>query len=225
MFTFNNHIAYDCDLANLHFNEFKDGYMNDNVNLFFGSRQTDYLVIFENEEMANKSYYKKSKLARMNKEELYGLNYFHDLIMWRYTELLKSELIENLLSVNNEQYYRDQYEKEDYHNLEHDFIVEGHSQGDCFKVKIVGNVDKWINKEYLTNICYDTPISGIIKVFKNGSLIDDFQLYDLANFNEYDSYDKDKLIAMITDYCSDEDYKDLLIAYLDKNLNTTIDYN
>ena len=223
-FTFNHHIAYDCDLANLHFNVFKEGHMNDNINLFFGSRQTDYLVIIENEEMANESHYKKSKLARMNKEELYGLNYYHDLI-WRNREYLKSELIDNLLSVNNEEYYRNSFEKEHYQDLDFDFAIEGYSQGDCCKVKIVGNVEKWINKEYLTNIFYNTPITGNIEVFKNGSLIDDFQLYDLDNFNEYDYYDKDKLIAMISDYCSNEDYKDLLVAYLDKNLNIDIDYN
>ena len=223
-FTFNHHIAYDCDLANLHFNVFKEGHMNDNINLFFGSRQTDYLVIIENEEMANESHYKKSKLARMNKEELYGLNYYHDLI-WRNREYLKSELIDNLLSVNNEEYYRNSFEKEHYQDLDFDFAIEGYSQGDCCKVKIVGNVEKWINKEYLTNIFYNTPITGNIEVFKNGSLIDEFNLYDLDNFNEYDYYDKDKLIAMISDYCSNEDYKDLLVAYLDKNLNIDIDYN
>ena len=224
MFTFNHHITYDCDLANLHFNVFKEGHMNDNINLFFGSRQTDYLVIIENEEMANESYYKKSKLARMNKDELYGLNYYHDLI-WRTASCSKDELIENLLSVNNEEYYRNSYEKEDYQDLDFDFIVKGHNQGDCFKVKIVGNVEKWIDKEYLTNIFYNTPVSGNIEVFKNGSLIDDFHLYELDNFNEYDCYDKDKLIAMTADYCSNKDYKDLLIAYLDKNLSDTINYD
>ena len=223
-FTFKHHITYDCDLANLYFNDFKEGHMNDNINLFFGSRETDYLLIFENEKVLNESYYKKSKLARMNKDELYGLNYYHDLI-WRTADLLKDELIENLLSVNNEEYYRNSHEKEHYQDLEYDFIVKGYNQGDCIKVKIVGNVEKWIDKEYLTNICYDTPISGNIEVFKNGSLIDDFHLYDLANFNEYDYYDKDKLIAMITDYCSNKDYKDLLVAYLDENLNTDIDYS
>ena len=223
MFTFNHHIAYDCDLANLHFSVFKEGHMNDNVNLFFGSRQTDYLVIIENEKVLNESYYKKSKLDRMKKDELYGLNYYHDLI-WRTASCSKDELIENLLSVNNEEYYRNSYEKEDYNNLEHDFMVKGHSQGDCFKVKIVGNVEKWINKEYLTHLFYDTPVGGNIEVFKNGSLIDDFQLYDLANFDEYAYCDKVKLIAMISDYCSNKDYKDLLVAYLDKNLNTDIDY-
>ena len=222
---FNVNICYDVDLAGIYFDDFKEGHMNNNVNLFFGNRSTDYVVIFENGTVANKSYYKKSQLARMNKEELYGLNHYYDLIMWRNTELLKSELIENLLTVTNEYHYSVHYEKEYYQYLDFDFIVKGYSQGDCIKVKIVGNVEKWINKEYLTHLFYDTPISGNIEVFKNGSLIDDFQLHELANFNEYDYYDKDKLIAIVADYCSDKDYKDLLVTYLNDNLNDTIDYD
>ena len=224
LYDFKVNVCYDTDLANLHFNDFKEGCMNDNINLFFGSRQTDYLVIFENERVLNESYYKKSKLARMNKDELYGLNYYHDLL-WRTEECLKAELIVNLLSVNNEEYYKNHYEKEHYQDLEYNFIVKGHSQGDCFKVKRVGNVEKWIDKDYLTNIFYNTPMSGNIEVFKNGSLIDDFHLCELADFDEYDYYDKDKLIAMTADYCSNEDYKDLLISYLDKNLSDTINYS
>ena len=224
MFTFNHHIAYDCDLANIYFNDFKEGHMNDNINLFFGKRENDYLVIFENEKVLNESYYKKSKLNRMNKEELYCLNYYHDLV-WRNKTFLKSELIENLLSVNNEEYYKNHYEKEHYQDLDFDFAIRGYSQGDYIKVKLVGNVEKWIDKEYLTRLFYDVPVSGNIEVFKNGSLIDDFHLCELANFNEYGNYNKDELIAMIEDYCSNEDYKDLLVAYLDKNLNYTIDYD
>lgn len=224
MFTFNHRIVYDCDLANLYFSDFQEGLMNDNVNLFFGSRQTDYLVIFENEKVLNESYYKKSKLARMNKDELYGLNYFHELV-WRTKNLLKSELIDNLLSVSNEEYYKNHYEKEYYQDLDFDFAISGYNQGDYCKVKIVGNVEKWINKDYLTNIFYDTPISGIIEVFKNGVLIDEFSLYDINNFDEYAYYDKDKLIDMIADYCSNKDYKDLLVTYLNDNLNDIIDYD
>ena len=122
MFTFNHRITYDCDLANLYFSDFQKGHMNDNINLFFGSRETDYLVIFENEKVLNESYYKKSKLARMNKDELYGLNYFHDLI-WRTADLLKSELIDNLLSVNNEEYYKNHYEKEYYQTLSCPYVL------------------------------------------------------------------------------------------------------
>ena len=224
LYDFKVNVSYDTDLAELYFNDFKEGHMNDNINLFFGSRQTDYLVIFENEKVLNESYYKKSKLSRMNKDELYGLNYYHELVL-RNKNLLKSELIDNLLSVNNEEYYKTHYEKEYYQDLDFDFAIRGYSQGDYCKVKIVGNVEKWINKEYLTNVFYDTPISGNIVVFKNGSLIDDFKLCDLSNFNEYADYDKDKLIAMVADYCSNKDYKDLLLAYLGKNLKVSVDYN
>lgn len=224
LYDFKVNICYDTDLANLYFNDFQNGHMNDNINLFFGSRETDYLVIFENEKVLNESYYKKSKLARMSKDELYGLNYFHDLI-WRTADLLKSELIDNLLSVNNEEYYKNHYEKEYYQDLDFDFATKGYNQGDYCKIKLVGNVEKWINEEYLTHLFYDTPISGTIEVFKNGSLIDEFNLYDINNFNEYDSYDKEKLIDMIADYCNNKDYKDLLITYLNENLSDTIDYS
>ena len=224
LYDFKVNICYDTYLASLYYRDFNDGYINGNVNLFFGSRQTDYLVIIENGVVAESSYYKKSKLSRMNKDELQGLNYYHDLI-WNATCYSKNELIDNLLSVSNEEYYKNRYEKEDYQDLDFDFAVRGHSQGDYFKVKLLGNVEEWVNKDYLTNIFYDTPISGNIEVFKNGSLIGDFHLHGLANFNEYDSYDKDTLITMIADYCSDEDYKDLLIAYLDKNLSDTINYD
>ena len=222
-YTFKHRIAYDCDLANLHFNEFKDGRMNDNINLFLGSREIDYLVIFENEKVANTSYYKKSKLSRMNKDDL--VNLADEMLGYGFDDSTKQTLIDGLTSIINKDYYTSHYENECYNSLEFDFAIRGYSQGDYCKVKIVGNVEKWIDKDYLTNLFYNTPLKGNIEVFKNGSLIDDFYLYDLANFDEYDSYDKDKLIAMISDYCSNEDYKDLLIAYLDKNLKSTIDYD
>ena len=221
LYDFKVNVSYDTDLA--YFNEFKDGRMNDNVNLFFGSRQTDYLVIFENEKVANESYYKKSKLARMNKDDL--TNLADEMLEYGFDDSTKRTLIDGLMSITNKDYYTSHYDNECYNSLDYDFAISGYSQGDYCKVKIVGNVDKCSNKDYLTNIFYNTPLKGNIEVFKNGSLIDDFHLYDLANFDEYDSYDKDKLIAMAADYCSNEDYKDLLIAHLDKNLKSTIDYD
>ena len=222
LYDFKVNIRYDTDLANLYFNVFKEGHMSDNVNLFFGSRQTDYLVIIENDVVAHESYYKKSKLNRMNKTDL--TNLADEMLRYGFDDSSKQALIGGLMSITNEDYYTNHYENESYNSLDYDFAISGYSQGEYCKVKIVGNVEKWINKEYLTNLFYDVPMSGNIEVFKNGSLIDEFHLCELADFNEYDSYDKDKLIAMISDYCSSEDYKDLLVAHLDKNLNDTIDY-
>lgn len=222
LYDFKVNVSYDADLANLYYSDFKEGHMNDNINLFFGNRQTDYLVIFENKTVANTNYYKKSQLARMNKASLCELLDNHNM---NNCDITKLQAIDELLTISNKAYYESHYNDNSYNELEYDFAISGYSQGDYCKVKIVGDVEKWINKEYLTNIFYDTPISGIIEVFKNGSLIDDFQLYDLANFNEYDYYDKDKLISMIADYCNDSDFKDLLVTYLNDNLNTTIDYD
>ena len=127
-------------------------------------------------------------------------------------------------SVSNEEYYKNHYETEYYKDLDFDFAISGYNQGDYCKVKIVGNVDKWINKEYLTNIFYDTPISGIIEVFKNGSLVDEFNLYDINNFDEYTYYDKDKLITIISEHCKDKDYAQDLLSYLNDNLGESIEY-
>ena len=224
MFTFNHSIAYDCDLANLRFNVFKEGYMNDNINLFFGSHKTNYLVIIENETVAKSSYYKKSKLARMNKACLYELLEKNNIYICNAEYMTKLDMIDCLLEIDNQEYYKNHYNNESYNSLDYDFSISGYNQGDYCKVKIVGNVEKWINKDYLTHLFYDTPMRGVIEVFKNGSLIDEFNLYYLENFDEYDCYDKDKLIAMISDYFSNKDYKDFLVTYLNDNLNNNIDY-
>ena len=223
LYDFKVHISYSCGLANLYFSDFKEGHMNDNINLFFGNNSTDYLVIFENETVAKSSYYKKSKLAKMDKDELYGLNYYHDLV-WRNKNLLKSELIDNLLSVDSEEFYKNHYEKEHYQDLDFDFAISGYSQGDCCKVKLVGNVEKWIDKEYLTNVFYGVPISGSIEVFEDGVLVDEFNLHDLEGFNEYDYYDKDKLVSIIVDYCKDKDYTKDLFSRLNENLANELKY-
>ena len=220
LYDFKVNISYDADLASLYYNDFKDGHMGDNINLFFGSRSTDYLVIIEDEKVANTSYYKKSQLARMNKIVL--TNLADEMLGYGFDDSSKQTLIDGLVSITNQDYYNIHYHNECYNNLDYDFAISGYSQGDYCKVKIVGNVEKWINKDYLTNVFYDKPLSGFIEVFKNGSLLDDFQLYDLQNFNEYADYDKNKFIAMIADYCKNKDYTDLLLAYLDKNLSDTI---
>ena len=228
LYDFKVNISYDADLANLYYNDFKEGYMNDNINLFFGSRSTDYLVIFENEKVANTSCYKKSQLARMSKASLYELLNKHGMCITyelNYDEMTKSIMIDNLLLLTNTDYYTQHYENECYNNLDFDFAISGYSQGDYCKVKIVGNVENWINKEYLTNVFYDTPLRGIIEVFKNGKFLHDFSLYDLAHFDEYASYSKGDIINMIAEFCKNDEYCNLLTEYLNDNLSDNFEYS
>ena len=223
LYDFKVNVSYDVDLANLHYNDFKEGYMNDNINLFFGNRSTDYLVIFENETVANTSYYKKSQLARMNKDTL--TNLADEMLGYGFDDSNKQTLINGLMSITNKEYYTKHYENECYNNLDYDFAISGYSQGDYCKVKTVGNVEKWIDKEYLTNIFYDTPLAGSIEVFKNGKSLHDFSLYDLAHFDEYASYSKNDIISMIADFCKNDEYCNLLIEYLNDSLSDNFEYS
>lgn len=137
LYDFKVNVCYDTDLANLYFNDFKEGHMNDNVNLFFGSRQNDYLVIFENETVVKSSYYKKSQLARMNKTDL--TNLADEMLGYGFDDSSKQALIDGLLSITNEDYYTSHYKNESYNSLDYDFAIRGHNQGDYFKVKIVSS--------------------------------------------------------------------------------------
>ena len=222
LYDFKVNICYDADLANLHYNDFKDGHMNDNVNLFFGSRQTDYLVIIENEKVANTSYYKKSQLARMSKIDL--TNLADEMLGYGFDDSNKQTLIDGLLSITNQDYYTQHYENECYNNLDYDFAISGYSQVDYCKVKTVGNVEKWINQDYLTNLFYDTPLAGSIEVFKNGKFLHDFSLYDLAHFDEYASYSKSDIVNMIADFCKKDEYCNLLVECLNDNLSDDFEY-
>ena len=223
LYEFKVNICYDTDLANLYFDDFKEGHMNDNINLFFGSRSTDYLVIFENEKVANTSYYKKSKLARMNKIEL--TNLADEMLGYGFDDSSKQTLIDGLMSITNKYYYTSHYENESYQNLDYDFAISGYSQGDYCKVKIVGNVEKWIDREYLTNIFYDAPLTGNIEVFKNGKFLHDFSLYDIAHFDEYASYSKSDIINMTAEFCKNDEYCNLLAEYLNDNLSDNFEYS
>ena len=228
LYDFKVNISYDIGLANLYFNDFKEGHMNDNVNLFFGSRQTDYLVIFENETVAQSSYYKKSQLTRMPKACLYELlekNNHNIIYTCNIEDMTKSDMIDCLLEIDNQEYYSKHYENEYYQDFEYDFSTSGYSQGDYCKIKIVGNVEKWINKEYLTNVFYDTPLGGRFEVFKNGKFLHDFSLHDLANFDEYASYSKNDIVNMISDFCKDDEYCNLLVEYLNDNLSDNFEYS
>lgn len=223
LYDFKVNICYDVDLANLYYNDFKEGHMNDNVNLFFGNRSTDYLVIFENEKVANTSHYKKSQLARMNKDVL--INLADEMLGYGFDDSTKQTLIGGLMSITNTDYYTNHYENENYQNLDYDFAIRGYSQGDYCKIKIVGNVEKWIDREYLTNIFYDTPLTGNIEVFKNGKFLHDFSLHDLANFDEYASYSKSDIINMMADFCKNDEYCNLLAEYLNNNLSGNFEYS
>ena len=218
LYSFNFRVSYDCDLSSIYFEDFKSDI--EDHSLWMGDRQTDYLVIFENEKVISKPYYTKTYLRNLTKQELYDLAVYYELIYDNGNQdiFTKAELIESLYCIRVEDYYKKHYEESSYHELDYDFSICGYSQGDAVKIKLVGNVEKYINAEFLTNIFYDTPLQGEIIISLNGEEIDEINFNEIEGFEMYSYYDKDDLLKLISDHCINEEYHALLIDYLESNM-------
>ena len=70
------------------------------------------------QKVANESYYKKSKLARMNKIDL--TNLADEMLGYGFDDSNKQALIDGLMSITNKDYYTNHYENESYKNLNTD---------------------------------------------------------------------------------------------------------
>lgn len=225
-FSFSHNIGYYTDDAQMRFSDFEKEI--EDKSLWLGSRSTDYLVIFESESVKNQPYFKKSKLARMKKsclEELHSdFACSGDIIneCRHMDNPTKQDYIDDLLSVSNEAFYKHHFENQSWRDLDSDFTIHGYSQGDAVQVKLVGKVDAYLTSDYLTNIFFDVPLTGSITIEQDNEGIEEFYLSELANFDEYAQFDKDDLLAKISEYISDKHYHDALTAYLDQEELDTI---
>ena len=217
--SFEHSAKYDCDLSRMYFDDFKDEIKNQS--LWFGNRQTDYLVIFESESLKYESYFKKSKLAKMKKVELYDLAESFDLAYYDFEDMTKSDLIGELMGISNESYYEHNFAKNSWYDLECDFVVRGYSQGDVIKVLLVGNVESYINCDFLTNVFYDTPLCVKISIDVNYNFYDEIYLYH----GDYVYYDKSECIEILKREYSKHEYFSQLLEYAEKHLPNDAKYS
>ena len=226
-YTFDLYANYSTEQSQFDFVDFKNEI--ENHSLWLGDRKTDYLVIFESEALKDAPYYKKSVLSKMRKADLFGLCKMFGLIgFWKSEEdYLKSDLIYQLLHVNNELFYSHHYSENTWRDLEYTFKVTGYSQGDVVKVLLVGDVEPYINEEYLQNIFYDSPISGHVTVSCNDEYLTEIHFSEVDYFNEYDHWDKSDFIEKVknTKWINGKEYFNLLIEYLENALPSSLKYD
>lgn len=227
MYTFNHYAKYSNDLSQFYFDYFKNEI--DNQSLWLGDKSTNYIVIFESEDLKNAPYFKKSVLSKMKKSELFGLCRMFELVGYYKDEedYLKSDLIYQLLHVNNELFYTHHYSESTWNDLDYTFKVTGYCQGDVIKVLLIGDVEKYINENYLQNIFYDSPIDGHITILCNGEELKEIHFFEIDNFNEYDYWNKSDFIEKVknTRWLSTFEYFNLLIEYLENSLNDQLEYD
>lgn len=177
-------IIRDYDMAAEYYREFVEGNAGYTVGLYGNA---EYLVIFESEQSAEKTYYHRTKLKAMRRDDLLDLwqNYF-----MKYTgfdAMTKSELIGDLLKITRRKYYANHYEQNGFHNIEeYNFSVAGYSSGDIIKVCNADD-NPYITTDFIRNLFYDTPINVEAEVWKREDsycaweFVDDFYLSDYTD--------------------------------------------
>lgn len=217
LITFSHNISYDTGISQIYYDEFisnADGCHD--VQKF-----DDYLVIYGSDVSRNDKHFNEDEVALLSDDELNDLSTSLSL---NYDIDDKDDLIDELLSLDNEDYYIKYYAETYYRNLDYTFSFNGYSQGDSYLVQTVGNVESWLNDDYLTHIFYDAPIYGNIEIYINGECVNEFSIYEFMQ-DEYASWDKDKFINQLSDYVKGLEYKDLLIEYMQDNLPNHLDYD
>lgn len=223
IYTFEHYARYDLDLSRCWFNDFQ-AEIKDRSIVIHGNRGAEALYIFENRDVMLETHFKEWKLKKMLKSELFDLCEKLDLISWDRGET-KQDLIDLLMGLDNEDYYKAYHNGTNWRDLEYDYSVTGYCQGDEFLVTLIGNKDsdnlKWITSDHLKNIYYDTPISIRIAVYLNG------EEYDYLDISEeidvYGMYDRKHIIDLCREkkhleYCND------LIDYLECHLPNSLEY-
>ena len=223
--SFEHSAIYDCDLSRIYFDDFKSEV--ENHSLWFGDRQTDYLVIFESEALKNAPYYKVSHLNKMSKQALYDLCEQYEILDYYYSNSdfntnKKQDLIDEIMRhVDNEKHYTMRFHQSRWYDLECDFVVRGYSQGDAIKVLLVGKVESYINCDFLTNVFYDTPLCVKISIDVNYNFYDEVDLY----CGEYVFYDKAECLNILKRDYSKHEYFNQLLEYAEKHLPSEAKYN
>lgn len=220
LITFEHNISYDKGLSSIYYNDFINGYNKDTVQTF-GDRQTDYIVIYGDNVKMTDNYFDINYLESLSNDELIEL--LDGLQFYNYDEEDREDLIYQLQQFDNEDYYSRHFESVNWHNLEYDFNIVGYSQGDNIKVKMLGNASEYYDEDSLTNLFYDSPISGSVNVYSNGELIN--ELFADEFLENYYNWDKVQFINNVSNATLDKGYHALLNQWLLDNLNDELKYS
>lgn len=224
-YAFEGGLHYDNGLSSLFFVEFKNNAFGNSANVMFSGRNgVDYVVLFENEAQKDESWFKKSHLQKMRKHELVYL-YCNLIDYIESDEFTKPELIDDLMTISNDEYYRNHYsETERWYDLDHDYVVHGYSQGDAVAVKDLSKSKFW-TKESLCNIFYDSPLSGKVTIYQDGQEIAEIYLDEHLDslYPTWGSEHKNALIESVMKHYVNEPYTSALREYLMANIPE--DYN
>lgn len=146
----------------------------------------------------------------------------HDLplVKEHYKEMkyTKADLIDVLMTVTLAQYYSELHKDISFKDLEPDFKVYGYCQGDVFDVLKVGRIDDFVNKKYLENIYFSTPMRVVLND-ENGVVADLSETVE-----QYSEYDRKEALEKFEEMLSGHERKKEAMQFLKDNLPTSLEY-
>lgn len=231
-YTFELYANYSNALSTIYYDDFMSEWKNKIV------KKDHYMIMFASEDIKKAPPYKKSHLIKMSKQALFDLCEYYEILdyyhsCYNYEDNTKADLINEIMRfVDNEKHYP-------CNDSDYDFSINGCSQGESIRIKLVGSEKDFIKDSYLptveqlTNIFYDIPINGFIEVLCNGEHVENLDFnsgiafYEVTDFNEYDYWDKAKFIEKVknTEWINKLEFFSLLIDYLENELPSSLDYD
>lgn len=216
---FTHNFSYDTYLARAYYDDFVGGLTGFEVQTM-GAHQTDYMIVYSSGHSMADKYYRKSALVRMRKADLLELCEMLELPFWDCDT--KNDLIEYLLNVDYEDYFKGYYAAVSFHDMACDLDIAGYSQGDRIKIVLIGDDAKRLTSEHMTQLFFDCPASGSVEVFENGTLV--MNLYIDEIIDDPYNWDKVQAINNISNATLKRPYHALLNAWALENLPDTLDY-
>ena len=216
----------DGDLSRIYFQDFQ-AEMKNRMLSYSGSNGTEFLVLMGEGLSINDKHYKNSHLNKMKRADLLKECILFDECFdpeWYDVTHTRAELISYLSDKDHEDYYNALYKSDiSWYDLPSTFEVTGYSQGDVFKVLIIGKGIEYINSQFLENLYFGTPFNVRLTIEdQNGNEID---IIDLAEYvRSYSCYDREEALKHFTEALKPYNYKDQAVEFLEENLPTSLDY-
>lgn len=212
-FTITHNIFYSLDLSSIYYDDFISE-LGDKFNRI----NDGYIVIGD----ASKPQFTWSEIRAMNKVCL--LDLVSDILGWGYDSLTKKELESEARNITKLDYLKDLCDNSGWRDIqEYTFIAHGHSQGDAVKVFILDSEYNYITCEYIENLFYNCPLTGTIEIIdiETDNTIQEIYIDEYLD-NQYGFYDKKDIVKLVSEI--DFEHKEIVLSYLEYNLENNFDY-
>lgn len=185
----------DSDLAQIYCTDFLNGCMGEYVI----KPAADYYAVFDSKASAQKPYFAKAQLRKLNKPSLFALyeeTFYESAPPLEAMTRAEMELV--LLMVTREDFITMHGQNNSWCDIEYyDFIARGYSQGEAAKVVNADGL-AWIEPKFIEDLFYDAPIGVRCEIYARETSDEAYEYVDTLHLDEYmcDRYDWDRA-AMI----------------------------